>query len=109
MGSTNTNQDPLQNEERSRRTDDVPPPYGDDSNPPHPRENSSHPAVEIAKDVGKGLAILVAAPVVIAGGVAAVGVIGAGGILYGAGKVVQGIGDTLSFGLLREDPKPDRR
>ncbi|TFK67485.1 hypothetical protein BDN72DRAFT_843004 [Pluteus cervinus] len=104
MNTTNPTEYAPANEERVRHSDDdAPPPYGDGS--PRPQENA---ALEIAKDVGKGLAILVAAPVVIAGTVAAVGVVGAGGILYGAGKVVQGVGNALSFGLFREDPKQSR-
>ncbi|CAL1712111.1 unnamed protein product [Somion occarium] len=54
------------------------------------REEMTHP-------IAKGLAMLLVAPFVMAGGV----VFAAGAILYGAGMVFVGLGDALTFGRLR--------
>jgi len=51
----------------------------------------------ILMPLAKGLAILIATPFVLAGGV----IFAAGAIIYGAGKVVQGLGTLLTGGLFR--------
>jgi hypothetical protein len=50
----------------------------------------------ILRDVGSGLAIILATPFVLAGAV----IVAAGAILYGVGSLVKGIGNALSFGTV---------
>ncbi|QRV93231.1 hypothetical protein RhiJN_21249 [Ceratobasidium sp. AG-Ba] len=52
----------------------------------------------ILKPLGQGLAILIATPFALVGGV----IFAAGAILYGAGKTVLGIGNLLTGGVFRE-------
>ncbi|KAJ1300165.1 hypothetical protein OPQ81_011917 [Rhizoctonia solani] len=61
---------------------------------PEEREN-------ILMPIAKGLGLLIAAPLALAG-VIVVGAVGAvGGVLYGVGKVLQGLGGLLTAGMLR--------
>ncbi|TDL26909.1 hypothetical protein BD410DRAFT_763097 [Rickenella mellea] len=50
--------------------------------------------LDVLKDIGKGVAILLATPFMLAGGV----VFAAGAIVYGVGQIVVGLGNLLTFG-----------
>ncbi|KAG9086512.1 hypothetical protein FRC07_013066, partial [Ceratobasidium sp. 392] len=51
----------------------------------------------ILMPLAKGLGILFAAPLALAGGA----IFASGAILYGVGKVLEGLGNLLTFGVLR--------
>ncbi|TFK67488.1 hypothetical protein BDN72DRAFT_96362 [Pluteus cervinus] len=65
--------------------------------PPLPKKKI-HPAKKIAKDFGKGIAIITVAPLCVAGA----GVAAAGGIIYGCGLLLRGIGGALTCGLIHK-------
>ncbi|KAB5588618.1 Transmembrane protein [Ceratobasidium theobromae] len=55
----------------------------------------------IAMSILKGLGLLIAAPLALAGGVVAGTLFTAGAILYGVGKVVGGLGSALTAGFFK--------
>jgi hypothetical protein len=56
-----------------------------------------HPDATIAEDVGRGLAILLVAPLAVGAGA----FIAAGAMLYGAGQLISGLGVIFTGGLIR--------
>ncbi|TFK67457.1 hypothetical protein BDN72DRAFT_842973 [Pluteus cervinus] len=72
----------------------------DSFNPASPSVEGAPPArssaaVRVSKDIGTGMAILVAAPVAVAGAA----VVATGGMLYGVGLLLKGIGGALTCGV----------
>ncbi|KAH7332991.1 hypothetical protein B0J17DRAFT_677140 [Rhizoctonia solani] len=55
----------------------------------------------ILMPIAKGLGLLIAAPLALAGGIVVGVVATAGTVLYGVGKVVQGVGSVLTGGWFR--------
>ncbi|KAI0366651.1 hypothetical protein BV20DRAFT_971578 [Pilatotrama ljubarskyi] len=65
-----------------------------DSLEPTPAEARDSQGKKAAKAIGKGLLGIVAAPLAVAG----VGVLAVGGVLWGAGQIVKGVGTALAAG-----------